>query len=156
LKIENKIVFSILKIENYFQKTIIGYKSILKRLFPISIRKELKRGRRERRTTNIIVTAYAQVNCTNAVLLQTLQCVVRNTEKSQNSRPTNVIRPRVTEVVYSGENGSEVGGRRKGRSEVVSFVVWRCKDVQRHRVYQVKIEGISKSPCLQVEVLSQK
>ena len=113
-----------------------------------------KRNEDENSKDEHTITAHTQVNCSNKVLLQTLQCVIRNGKKQRTVRL--LLDPGSQKSYILETTARSLGVVPKGEVQLCHLLFGGVKDVQKHKMYQIEIEGMAKRPSMRLEVLSQK
>ena len=101
-----------------------------------------------------VTVVHSQLNCTNEVLLQTLKCVIRNKDRQKTVRV--LLDPGSQKSYILERTAQQLGIKSKGEVKLCHLLFGGYKEVQRHSLYEIEIEGSFNKHCAQVKVLSQQ
>jgi len=104
--------------------------------------------------SELTTVVHSQMNCTNEVLLQTLQCVVRNGDKQKTVRV--LLDPGSQKSYILEKTAQQLRATPTEEVKLCHLLFGGSREVQRHNLYQIEVEGCNKRHCLQLKVLGQK
>lgn len=99
------------------------------------------------------VEVHSQLNCTNEVMLQTLQCILRNGDKRRQVRV--LLDPGSQRSYILEKTAKELGARSDEQVKLCHLLFGGRRDIQQHNVYEIEIEGSVSQPTV-VKVLGHQ